>query len=211
MDEQPDEATGDPVLIDVPESLLGPRVVLRALYPGDGKALWEAIEESRDQLQAWQTWQHWYRSRTHAELAVHRARLAFLDRKRLYYGAWHRQEGGFLGWAGLEDIRWRAPSFQVGYWLRPSATGQGLMAEAVQSLCRMAVETLGAKRLALLVDPLNRRSVALARRLDFVEEGVLRNERLNAAGRLQDTMVFALTPETYRRTRWFAGGGNAGV
>jgi ribosomal-protein-serine acetyltransferase len=205
MDEQPDEATGDPVLIDVPETLAGARVALRALRPGDGKALWEAIEESRDQLREWQTWQLWYRSRSHAELAVHRARLAFLDRKRLYYGAWHRQDGGFLGWAGLEDISWRAPSFHVGYWLRPSATGQGLMTEAVQSLCRMAVESLGAKRLALLVDPLNRRSVALARRLDFVEEGVLRNERLNAGGRLQDTMVFALTPETYRRTRWFNG------
>jgi hypothetical protein len=125
MDEQPDEATGDPVLIDVPESLLGPRVVLRALYPGDGKALWEAIEESRTQLQEWQTWQHWYRSRTHAELAVHRARLAFLDRKRLYYGAWHRQEGASsVGPASRISVGGRRHSkWDIGFARRPRAKG----------------------------------------------------------------------------------------
>jgi hypothetical protein len=40
----------DPLLLDIPDRLPTARLLLRALQPGDGPALFAAVEESRCQL-----------------------------------------------------------------------------------------------------------------------------------------------------------------
>jgi RimJ/RimL family protein N-acetyltransferase len=193
-----EDVAGDPLLIDVPEQLEGPRVVLRPFQPGDGAAVWPAVEESRQEVARWQDWIDGHRSARHSELAVRRLRLKFVARECLYFGIWHRLDQRFLGWVGVEDIDWRAPSFHVGCWLRTSAARQGLMTEALALLCRLCFEGLNATRVALVAEAGNARSVALARRLGFVPEGELRNAGLDIDGTPQTMLVFALTPEDYQ-------------
>jgi RimJ/RimL family protein N-acetyltransferase len=193
-----EEIAGDPLLIDVPEQLEGPRVVLRPFRAGDGAAVWPAVEESRQEVALWQDWIESHRSPRHSELAVRRLRLKFIARECLYFGIWLRLDQHFLGWVGVEDIDWRAPSFQVGCWLRSSAARQGLMTEALALLCRLCFEGLDAKRVALIAEAGNARSIALARRLGFVPEGELRNAGLDVAGTPRTMLVFALTPSDYQ-------------
>ncbi len=71
------------------------------------------------------------------------------------------------------------------------------MTEAVILVCRLAFEELEAIRVGILVNSLNERSIAVPRRLSFSPEGRVRNERLNSAGRPQDTLIFGLTREDY--------------
>jgi ribosomal-protein-serine acetyltransferase len=191
------DVESDPMLIDIPEELEGVRILLRLLRPGEGELLWEAIEESREHLRPWQVWVDWHESSRHSELDVRRARVAFLRREAVPYGIWHRGDGRLLGRVQLEDINWRTRTFGVGYWLRASATGRGIVTEAVILVCRLAFEKLEAIRVGLLVDSLNERSIAVPRRLAFSPEGRVRNERLNSAGRPQDTLIFGLTREDY--------------
>jgi RimJ/RimL family protein N-acetyltransferase len=191
------DVESDPMLINIPEELEGVQIRLRPLRPGEGELFWEAIEESREHLRPWQMWLDWHKSSRHSELAVRRARVNFLRREVIHYDIWHREDGRLLGRIQLEDINWRTRTFGVGYWLRASATGRGFATEAVILVCRLAFEQLEAIRVGIHVNSLNERSIAVPRRLAFSLEGRIRNERLNSAGRPQDTLIFGLTREDY--------------
>ena len=43
-------------IIQVPDRLNGVRILLRPLQPGDGAAVWPAVEESRADIARWEDW-----------------------------------------------------------------------------------------------------------------------------------------------------------
>ena len=185
-------------IIQVPDRLNGVRILLRPLQPGDGAAVWPAVEESRADIARWEDWHERHQCPEDSEHEARRLGQEFAERNYLYFAIFRRSDDLFLGWVGLEEINWRIPSFSVGMWLRSSATGQGLMTEAVALLCRLCFRGFGARRVALLTESGNARSVALARRLGFVLEGEMRNDRLDINGQPANTLVFSLTPLEYR-------------
>jgi ribosomal-protein-serine acetyltransferase len=110
---------------------------------------------------------------------------------------WHRLGTRYLGglWLGPLGLNgWQIPAFELAYWLRLSALGQGYATEGVRLLANYAFEVLGAQRLALSIDARNERSLALARRLGFKEESHLRRLALEREGILVDDLIFALVP-----------------
>ena len=193
-----------PILRPLPEELLGPRVRLSPPRPGDGAATWEAIEEGRAELRLWLPWVDQMHSVEDCEASARRAQAKWLLREDLQMRVWEQATGRLLGSSGLHRIRWEVPSFEIGYWLRPSAQGQGFMTETVTVLCRFAFENLGANRVYIRCAADNTKSAAIPRRLDFVHEATLRNEARDLQGRLHHTMVFAMTPADYARTRGFS-------
>ncbi len=65
-----------PILIDIPEEVIGFRVLLRPYRPEDAAALWEAIQESREHLAPWMPWVHDYHSLDVAQAYVGAGPLA---------------------------------------------------------------------------------------------------------------------------------------
>lgn len=53
-----------PVLIDIPEELHGSQVLVRPYRAEDAPFVWEAVEETRENLAPWLPWVHQYRVRT---------------------------------------------------------------------------------------------------------------------------------------------------
>lgn len=190
-----------PILTDLPDALLGERVLLRPLRPGDGAAMWPAVEESREQISPWMPWVDKAHSADDQEEFARRSAAQWLTREALMVGIWDRAAGQYLGGSGLHRIDWAVPAFEIGYWLRTSAWGQGYVSEAVRVLCRFAFETLGANRVEIRCDGHNERSLAVPRRLGFVQEATLRNETRDGSGKLRDTLIFALTPADYEQVK----------
>ena len=190
-----------PLLRDVPGELTGQQVALKVYAPGDGAELWEAISDDREHLIRWQSWAGNLRTPADAEAYVRRKVWRWMLRDDLAYTVRERGTNRYLGNAELEVVSWEDCTFGIGYWLRHSAQGHGYMSEAVRLLCALAFESLGAARVHIKCDVLNTRSANVARRLGFVQEALLYNERRNTAGELQDTLVFALIPENYARVR----------
>jgi RimJ/RimL family protein N-acetyltransferase len=110
---------------------------------------------------------------------------------------WLRSDGTFLGGIGLHPINWNVPSFEIGYWLRKSATGQGYMTEAVRLMTRLAFETLEANRVFIRCSAKNSHSASVARRAGYVAEGALRNAERATDGELYDMLFFGMTPGEY--------------
>ncbi len=197
-----------PILRDLPDELIGERILIRPPRPGDGAAIFEAVEESRAEISPWLPWAAKTLAPSDSEQAARRGAARWLLREDLMVGIWDRETGRYLGGSGLHRIDWTVPSFEIGYWLRVSAWGQGYVTEAVQVLCRFAFETLGANRVEIRCDPENTRSSAVPKRLGFRQEAHLRNDVRDGAGALRGTLIFALTPDDYANAvvAWQQGG-----
>jgi RimJ/RimL family protein N-acetyltransferase len=193
-----------PLLIELPEHVEGQRVVLRPYRPEDAPAGWEAIDESRDHLAPWMPWVHETHSIDDSREFIARARARWLLRESLGVGIFERATAGYLGGSGLERINWAIPSFEIGYWIRRTAQGQGFVRETVQLLTRLAFDTLRANRVEIRMDPRNVRSRNVAERLGYGLEGTLRNCSTDATGQPADRLIFALIPEDYRALGWAA-------
>jgi RimJ/RimL family protein N-acetyltransferase len=100
-----------------------------------------------------------------------------------------------VGGSGLHRIDWSVPRFEIGYWCRTGFAGHGYITEAVRGITRLAFDHLGARRLEIRSDPLNRRSASVAERVGFRLEGELRNAELGADGEPRNTLVFSMIPE----------------
>ena len=196
-----------PTLIPLPDELRSGRLVLRPYRLEDAEALYAAIDESRGHLAPWMPWLRHYRDIDDARDFCLQSAARWLQRADLALGIFNALNGRFLGSTGLHRFDWHARTFEVGYWLRQSATGQGYASEAVRLQARLAFAELDARRLELRCDSRNVASRRVAERLGFVFEGQLRNDSLDPDGEIRDTLVFSLIPADYLRLRdtWWPG------
>lgn len=191
-----------PTLYELPHELRGVRVCLRPYAVGDGVAVQEAIEESRDQLRPWMAWTDSRRTVQACEAYVRQALARWLTQEDVTVGMWECSSKRYVGGAWLYYTDRRVPAMGIGYWARASAQSQGYVTEAVTLLCKLAFTTLAAQRVSIQCDAANTRSAKIARRLGFVHEATLRNDSRNTMGELTDTLVFAITPNDYYRLQW---------
>jgi RimJ/RimL family protein N-acetyltransferase len=181
-----------PTLEPVPEELITERLLLRPYVPEDAAQVIEALLESKAELDPWFTWHARFETIEDAEDLCRRRRADFMKREDLTFALFEKSTGRFLGATGLHRPQWEARIFEIGYFQRTSATGNGYMSEAVIAVTRMAMEQLRANRVEIWCDAANLRSAAVAERAGFTLEGKLRNHDLNNAGEPCDELVYAV-------------------
>lgn len=185
----------DPLLIDIPERLDGERTVLLAPRPGLGAELAVVVTQSLSHLRPWMVWAQDAPTAESAELVVRRMQADFIARRDLTWQLYARRPDGragrLLGGTGLHRMDWSVRRFEIGYWIRPEAAGQGHVSEAVRLLTALAFDRLAARRLEIRCDTRNLRSRAVAERCGFELEGVLRRDALGVDGTPRDTAVYA--------------------
>jgi ribosomal-protein-serine acetyltransferase len=192
----------NPLLIDVPDELAGPRVRARRYRDGDGPVVAAAVAESRDRLLAADMpWVKEWDDPNQPTIFVRRAQAKWAAREEFFLGLWNRPTDTFVGSSGLHRIDWSVPNVEIGYWVRSGYEGMGLISEAVALIAAFAFETLKAQRVRIRCDARNARSAAVPRRLGFVHEATLRNEARSSDGSLRDTLEFALTPNEFLAAR----------
>lgn len=101
-----------------------------------------------------------------------------------------RDDGAFLGLAGLVRLDLKHGCAEIAYELDHAHWGQGYMREAIARLVRHGFDELGLHRLEIRTHPDNARSMRLAVALGFTKEGVLRENERHARGHWEDTVVF---------------------
>ncbi len=186
------------VLLKVPEELSSERLVLLSARMGFGQAVNAAVVESFEQLRPWMPWCQVLPTVQDSEAVMRQMQARFLLREDLCYYFFRRGEDGrpgrLLGGCGLHRMDWALRRFEIGYWVRSSAQGQGYVSEMVQRLCRLAFEQLRARRLEIRCDARNARSRAVAERNGFTLEAVLHHAMLGVDGEPVDQCVYARWP-----------------
>jgi RimJ/RimL family protein N-acetyltransferase len=180
------------------EELRGARVLLRPYTLSDAAERYAANVESRDHLRPWEPEQaDAFRTLDEIRDWIIRVSADWLVRKRFSMGIWHIQTQKYLGGLGLhprEPDGWSIPAFSIGYWVRVSEQGHGYITEAVRLVTQYVLDVLQAQRVEIICDTRNTRSIAVAERIGFVQEGRLRNVWRYPDGTLADEVVYALTP-----------------
>lgn len=192
----------NPLLLDLPEALIGSRVIARPYRDGDGARVAAAVAESRERLlNADMPWVKEWDQSDQGAIFVRRCQAKWAAREDLSFGLWDRTTDDYLGGSGLHRIVWSIPSFEIGYWIRDRFEGMGLISEAAALLATYAFESLHAQRVRIRCNSENARSAAVPQRLGFVHEATLRNDRRRVDGSLTNTFEFGMTPDDFRALR----------
>ena len=103
-------------------------------------------------------------------------------------------DGRYLGGCGINQIDKANHRANLGYWVRSSATRQGIATAAVGQIRDFAFQATGLIRLEIVVAVENRASHLVAERVGAIREGILQR-RLGLHGVATDATVFLLTRE----------------
>lgn len=182
----------NPILNDFPNEFYTDRLYIRLPKPGDGKAVYKAIEASKEDLKKWLPFAQKNQTAEEVEANVRNAYAAFLKREDLRMHIFHRETEELVGLTGLHRIDWEVPKFEIGYWIDSRKTGRGYITEAIAGLTEFAFRELDANRIEIQCDAKNVKSRAIPERLGFTLEGIHYNDSVAVDGdELRDTCVFA--------------------
>jgi RimJ/RimL family protein N-acetyltransferase len=174
------------------------RLVIRCYEPGDAPLLKEAIDSSLEHLQPWMPWalDEPQTLEQKVEL-VGFFRAAFEAGENFTYGIFAAGESELLGGTGLHP-RVGPGGLEIGYWVRASATRQGIVTESTAALTRVGLEVCEADRIEIRIEPRNRASAGVPRKLGFVEEATLRRRLPGGeGGPLRDVTIFTMFREEF--------------
>jgi RimJ/RimL family protein N-acetyltransferase len=158
----------------------------------------EAIDSSLEHLRRWMIWAHDEpRELKDTTALLRQFRGQFDLGQDFVYGIFDPDETRVVGGTGLHT-RGGDEAYEIGYWIRASDIGQGLATEATAALTRVAFDLCGVERVDINVELGNESSMAIPRKLGFLEEAVLRR-RLPGHGDepKRDMAVFALFREDF--------------
>ena len=165
-------------------------VSLRPFELSDLDALCEAIGESTHELRTWMAWYYddYGRDDARGWLA---GREAAWDAAQAWDFAVVGEGGQLLGSCGLHHIDLFHRFAELGYWIRTSATGQGVATAAARELCQWAFREQRMRRIEIVVATGNKASQRVAEKLGAQREGLMR-KRLMIRDEMHDAVVFGV-------------------
>ncbi|VXC75467.1 N-acetyltransferase [Pseudomonas sp. 8Z] len=107
-----------------------------------------------------------------------------------------------LGTTRFADFHNALPACEIGWtWLDQAQHGSGLNTSIKYLMLKHAFETWGMVRVQLKTAASNLRSQRAIEKLGAVREGLLRNHRRLADGRLDDTVLYSITDQEWPQVR----------
>lgn len=146
------------------------RLWLRCPQPGDGDALYSAVQESLPALRQWPDSLPWAQKPQTPESSEDYCQTCFgafvlgLSWPMLMYD---KTTGMLLGSVGFHRVDAEVQEFELGYWCRTSAHGRGLMSEAVTALSDAALVCVPNVRLVCRVDERNAASCRVVEKSNY--------------------------------------------
>jgi RimJ/RimL family protein N-acetyltransferase len=172
------------------------RLVVRCYESRDAPLLKDAVDSSLEHLQPWMPWALDEPQTLEQKIElVELFRSSFAAGENFTYGIFAAGEAELLGGTGLHP-RVGPGGLEIGYWVRASATRQGIVTESTAALTRAAFEVCAADRIEIRIEPRNEASFGVPRKLGYVEEATLRR-RLpgREGGPLRDVTIFTMFRE----------------
>ncbi len=184
-------AQKNPILINVPMPIETPRLILRNVLPGDGKVMFEAKEESFDELQKWMPWAKELGTAEDSELVARKSFAQFILREDIMIMAFEKETGKKIASTGLHRMDWDRGYFEIGYWVRNSETGKGYATDIANALTRYAFGALGAKKVSITHAGGNEGSRKIIEKLGFESMGIIKDDIALNDGSMADHHWYA--------------------
>ena len=118
------------------------------------------------------------------------ARKAWAKKARIKWGIRLKEGGGLIGQCELFDFTNQSKA-EIGYWLGAAYHGQGLMTECLHAVIGYGFGTMGLHRIYARTSVENAPSIAMLKKVGFVQEGILRQDD-GRDGAWSDTALMAV-------------------
>lgn len=152
-----------------------PGLRLELLQPRHAETLLALVDENRQYLRQWLAWVDDTRDVTVTERFIEATIRQFSDQLGFQSGIFFKQK--LVGITGYRPIDAVNRIGEIGYWLAQKYQGRGIMTKCNQAVVRAGFEELGLNKIEIRCATGNVRSRAMAVRLGFVEEGILRQQQ----------------------------------
>ncbi len=183
---------------EFPKTIETGRLVLRRYEAGDASNLLELVSRNRQELirefaqvAALQTIEQ-------AESFISEKSSQWEQRKNFCYGVWRQDAEHLVGQLQVKNIAWEIPAAELSYFIDQNSQRRGYASESVRAIVSTAFDELRFERIFLRILPSNAESLALAKKLQFQEEGLQRNAFRCGFGQLHDVRYLSFTSGDFR-------------
>jgi ribosomal-protein-serine acetyltransferase len=176
---------------------------LRPVEDADAEELYELTVANREMLSEWMPWA------AEATLETTRDFIRASVRRLAEDGGFNAsivEDGRIVGTIGYPALSREQRACEIGYWLAREAQGRGTMTLAVRALIDHAFGRWELHRVVIKAGTGNVRSRAVAERLAFTLEGVLRQAERFGDGRYVDLAVYSMLADEWPAAPTPAGG-----
>jgi ribosomal-protein-serine acetyltransferase len=147
-------------------------IALTLLEEQHAAELFRLVDANRAYLRQWLPWLDQNTRVEHTAAFIQGSLRQFAARDGLACGI--RFRGALAGVAGIHRIDWPNRRTSLGYWLAETHERKGLVTRACTALLDYVFGDLGLNHVEIACAPANIRSCAIAERLGFTREAVLR-------------------------------------
>jgi len=171
-------------------------IILRNYVEEDAAELFATVDENRAHLRPWLIWVDGTQKQEHSLEYIRAARQEQYDQLSMAFGIF--KNGKLAGGLGMHQWDQRLKKAQIGYWLAKAEEGKGILSECAGVFIAYLFEHLQLNKVELQYLPGNIRSGAVAKRLGFTIEGVLRDNVL-MNGAFHDLVTTGLLRKEYTK------------
>ncbi len=170
-----------------PEIIVDDEITLKRFAHNIDELKYEMILKNHDHLLPWLPWADKYHQ-FEDMLNFTEDQIKAFDAGTLFgYDIFYH--GELAGSIDIHDIAEDYHHCDLGYWLDQDFTGKGIMTRVAAKLTDYAFEHLGMHRVVIKAAPENNASVAVAERIGFEREALLKDEQF-LDNRYYDTIVY---------------------
>ncbi|SDK49320.1 GNAT family N-acetyltransferase [Sediminibacillus albus] len=145
---------------------------LKLIELGDAEQVFELTDSSRESLRTFLRWVDGTSKPEDTKEFIQAGLRSFAENKSMTTVILYKNE--IAGVAGYHEINWTNKSVSIGYWLGQKYQGKGIMLRAVRALTNYAFNRLALNRVEIRAAAENVKSRAIPEKLNFKEEGCIR-------------------------------------
>jgi ribosomal-protein-serine acetyltransferase len=157
-------------------------------------ALLELGERNRKPLGEWLPWVPYMQTVDNFNTYIERCKSQ--HEAGTDYGYVIMVNNNVAGRIGIHYIDQQNKTGAIGYWLGEEYIGKGIVTKSCKGIIRFGFEQIGLNRIEIKCATANHKSVAIAERLNFKKEGILRQAEY-ANGNFQDLFLYSLLKEEW--------------
>jgi ribosomal-protein-serine acetyltransferase len=173
---------------------IGDEAFVRTFALDDAETLFSLVDAERERLRRWMPWTDGVRTVEDQRGWIQRALASEHDHEA--NGIW-LSTGELAGTIGM-TVTTLENRAEVGYWIAERYEGRGLVSRAAAAMIDLGFRELRLHRITLRAAVTNARSRAVAERLGFTREGVLREQGLVCTGQYHDMVVYGLLDREWK-------------
>ncbi|MEC9487969.1 MAG: GNAT family protein [Halanaerobium sp.] len=148
-------------------------IYLKLLSEDQAEDLLELIDANSDYLKEWIGWVERMKTLEEVQGFINNSRRQFASGKSIITGIWFA--GKLVGIIGLQKIDKVNKKAAMGYWLDYSCQGKGIITRSTTALVDYALTKMELNKVEIHCAEGNRKSRAIPEKLNFKEEGLLRD------------------------------------